>query len=42
MAGRTEWRELGNDRFAGIGQRVLVTDNGEVDLLSLHLIEMST
>jgi type VI secretion system protein ImpE len=42
MAGRTEWRDLGNDRFAGIGQRVLVTDNGEVDLLSLHLIEMST
>ena len=40
MAAKTEWRDLGNDRWAGLGQRVLVTDAGEVDLLSVHLIEM--
>jgi len=41
MAAKTEWRDLGNDRWAGLGQRVLVTDAGDVDLLSVHLIEMN-
>lgn len=40
MAARTEWRPLGADRFAGLGQRVLVTDTGEFDLLSIRRIEL--
>jgi type VI secretion system protein ImpE len=40
LARRTEWRPLGNDRFAGLGQRVLVTDVGEHDLLGLRSIEL--
>lgn len=42
MAAKTEWRELGHERFAGLGQRVLVTDLGEVDLLDVRLIEFGT
>ena len=34
MARKTEWRDLGDDRWAGLGQRVLVTDAGEVTCLS--------
>lgn len=41
MSGKTEWRELGADRFAGLGQRVLVTDLGEHDMLSVRLLELS-
>lgn len=41
MAAKTEWRPLaGADRYAGLGQRVLVTDAGEFDLLSLRLLEL--
>jgi type VI secretion system protein ImpE len=40
MAAKTEWRALGHERFAGLGQRVLVTDLGEVDLLDVRLIEL--
>ncbi|MBV8503119.1 MAG: tetratricopeptide repeat protein [Paucibacter sp.] len=39
MAVKTEWREIGPERFAGYGQRVLVTDAGEYDLLNVKLIE---
>jgi len=39
MAAKTEWREIGPDRFAGYGQRVLVTDTGEMGLLDVKLIE---
>jgi len=39
MAAKTEWREIGPDRFAGYGQRVFVTDIGETDLLNVKLIE---
>lgn len=39
MAAKTEWREIGAERFAGLGQRVLVTDLGEHDLLTVRLIE---
>jgi len=41
MSGRTEWREMGAERFAGLGQRVLVTDLGEHDMLSVRLLELS-
>ena len=40
MAAKTEWRELGADRYAGWGQRVLVTDTGEHDMRKVLLIEM--
>lgn len=40
MARKTEWREIGPDRFAGLGQRVLVTDQGEHDILGLRLLEL--
>jgi len=39
MAAKTEWREIGPERFAGYGQRVLVTDQGDHDLLNVKLIE---
>lgn len=39
MAARTEWREIGPERFAGLGQRVLVTDQGDFSLLDVKLIE---
>ncbi len=40
MARKTEWREIGPDRFAGLGQRVLVTDRGEHDILGVRLLEL--
>jgi type VI secretion system protein ImpE len=41
MASKTEWRDLGADRWAGLGQRVLVTDLGEHDMLEARLIELT-
>lgn len=41
MAAKTEWQPLGDERFAGLGQRVLVTDRGEHDMLSVRLLELS-
>lgn len=40
MAGKTEWRELGGDRFAGLGQRLLVTDQGDHAIVDLRLLEL--
>ncbi|WP_077035853.1 type VI secretion system accessory protein TagJ [Pelomonas sp. KK5] len=42
MAAKTEWQDMGHERFAGLGQRVLVTDLGEHDLTSIRLIELET
>lgn len=41
MARKTEWREDGAERFLGLGQRVLVTDQGEHDLLGVRVIELN-
>lgn len=41
MSARTEWQDIGDDRYVGLGQRVLVTDRGEHDMLSIRLIEIS-
>ena len=46
MARKTEWRPDGGDggsdeRWLGLGQRVLVTDQGEHDLLSIRSIELA-
>lgn len=40
MARKTEWRADGEDRWLGLGQRVLVTDQGEYDLLAVRSIEL--
>lgn len=40
MSRKTEWRDLGQDRWAGLGQRVLSTSAGDHDLLSARLIEL--
>lgn len=40
MAAKTDWNDLGAGRYAGLGQRVLVTDQGEHDMLSVRLIEL--
>lgn len=42
MAARTEWQDIGAERFAGLGQRVLVTDLGEHDMFDVRLIELET
>jgi type VI secretion system protein ImpE len=39
LARKTEWREGGTDRWFGLGQRVLVTDAGEHDLMAVRTIE---
>jgi type VI secretion system protein ImpE len=42
MARKTEWRAAGaddGDRWLGLGQRVLITDVGEHDILSVRSIE---
>jgi len=40
LARKTEWKEAGTDRYYGMGQRVLATDAGDHDLLSLRTIEL--
>lgn len=42
MARKTEWRADGPERFLGLGQRVLVTDQGEHDMLAVRLIELES
>jgi type VI secretion system protein ImpE len=41
MAGKTEWLPMGAERYKGLGQRVLVTDKGEHDMLSVRLLELT-
>jgi len=38
LARRTEWTDLGGDLFAGLGQRMLITDSAEYPLLSVREI----
>jgi type VI secretion system protein ImpE len=40
LARRTDWAPLGDEQFAGVGQRVLCTDAGERDLLQVRTIEL--
>ena len=40
LARKTEWSEIGGDRWAGLGQRVLVTDAGEHDLMGVRNIQL--
>ena len=38
LARRTEWQPLGAERYAGLGQRVFATDQGEHAMLSLRVV----
>lgn len=40
LARKTEWVDAGNDRWFGMGQRVLATDAGEHALMSVRTIEL--
>jgi type VI secretion system protein ImpE len=40
LARKTEWVAAGADRWHGLGQRVLATDAGEHDLMSVRTIEL--
>lgn len=40
LARKTEWSEIGPDRYAGLGQRVFATDGGEFDLMGVRQIEL--
>jgi type VI secretion system protein ImpE len=40
-ARRTDWRDLGADTWAGLGQRMLATDQGEYPLLDARNIQLS-
>ena len=39
LARKTEWTAAGEDRWVGLGQRVLITDAGEHDLMAVRVIE---
>jgi type VI secretion system protein ImpE len=41
LARRTDWNDLGDGLFEGLGQRMLVTDRDEYSLLQVRSIEMS-
>lgn len=42
LARKTEWQELAAETFIGLGQRVLVTDEGEHPLLQCRVIDFVT
>ena len=41
LARKTEWQELAEETFVGLGQRVFVTDEGEHPLLQCRLIDFA-
>ena len=40
LARKTEWTAAPGERFFGSGQRVLATDGGDIDLMSVRVIEL--
>lgn len=40
LSRRTEWQDIGAERFAGLGQRVFASNLGDHDLLSVKVIEL--
>lgn len=42
LARRTDWQPIGNERYAGLGQRILVTDLGDHNLLGIRAIEFDS
>lgn len=41
LARKTRWDPIGDDQFAGAGQRVFMTDQGEYDLLTIRRIAVN-
>jgi type VI secretion system protein ImpE len=41
LAHTTEWRDLGAETFAGLGQRILTTNEDDFPLMDIRLIEMN-
>jgi type VI secretion system protein ImpE len=42
LARRTDWIEQSADSYFGVGQRVLITDNGETALLDVRTVELES
>jgi type VI secretion system protein ImpE len=42
LARRTEWQQLDDDTYIGLGQRVLATDNQEIGLLELRELRLGS
>ncbi|WP_299733556.1 type VI secretion system accessory protein TagJ [uncultured Tateyamaria sp.] len=40
LARATQWRDIGADTYAGLGQRLLATDLGDTALMDVRLLEM--
>lgn len=40
LARTTEWRDLGSDTYAGLGQRLLTTNEDDFPLMDIRLIEL--
>ncbi|MEM6740753.1 MAG: type VI secretion system accessory protein TagJ [Pseudomonadota bacterium] len=40
LARATEWRDLGAETFAGLGQRLLTTDTGDLPLMDLRTLKL--
>jgi type VI secretion system protein ImpE len=40
IAARTEWVDLGDETFEGLGQRLLVTDTAELALMDIRQLTM--
>jgi type VI secretion system protein ImpE len=41
LARKTQWQELPGETFVGLGQRIIVTDDGEFPLLQCRLIDFN-
>jgi type VI secretion system protein ImpE len=41
LARKTEWQELGEETFVGVGQRIFATDEGEYPLLQCRVIDFA-
>jgi type VI secretion system protein ImpE len=42
LARKTEWQELPEQTFVGLGQRILATDEGEYPLLQCRVIDFAS
>jgi len=42
LARKTEWKELAEETYIGLGQRLLVTDEGEHPLLQCRVIDFTS
>ena len=40
LARATQWRDIGSETYAGLGQRLLTTDLGDTALMDVRLLEM--